>query len=95
MSQPVTHGNDPESLRAVADALQHLGDRVVTVGEQGSTMTGVHDLHRFTLGTVGISPNFPFPFFLSSNRIAGAPEFGSNRGVSRVFHAAGALVARA
>ena len=28
---PVTHGNDPESLRAVADALQHLGDRVVTV----------------------------------------------------------------
>lgn len=41
MNHPVTHGNDPERLRAVADALQQLGDRVGTVGERGSSMTGV------------------------------------------------------
>lgn len=63
MSQPVTHGNDPESLRAVADALQHLGDRVVTVGEQGSSMTGVlgeawagPDLDRFTADWQTVRP---------------------------------------
>lgn len=41
MSRPVSHGNDPERLRAVAEGLSREAERAAQVGEQGRSMIGV------------------------------------------------------